>query len=172
MGWWTSSGAAGRKALAGILRHPELELVGVHAHAASKIGRDAAEQIARYLGVSRAALGGLPTKDRLVLERFFDDAGGVQLVIHTPRGGRLNRGLCLALRTKFCKSFNFELQAAANDDATLDEAEKKLSALQNDAEALRGQKDKGEQEVLRRQALVDEKTKALSEMESTLMKKL
>lgn len=81
------------------------------------VGRDAAEQIARYLGVSRAALGALPTKDRIVLERFFDDAGGMQLVIHTPRGGRINRALCLALRKKFCKSFNFELQAAANDDA-------------------------------------------------------
>jgi ATP-dependent Lhr-like helicase len=81
------------------------------------IGMDAALQVARYLGVSRAALGGLPTRDRLVLERFFDDAGGMQLVIHTPRGGRLNRALCLALRKKFCKSFNFELQAAANDDS-------------------------------------------------------
>lgn len=81
------------------------------------LGEDAAVQVVRYLGVSRAALGGLPTKDRLVLERFFDDAGGMQLVIHTPRGGRLNRALCLALRKKFCKSFNFELQAAANDDA-------------------------------------------------------
>jgi ATP-dependent Lhr-like helicase len=81
------------------------------------VGPDAAIQIARYLGVSRAALGGLPTRDRLVLERFFDEAGGMQLVIHSPRGGRLNRALCLALRKKFCKSFNFELQAAANDDA-------------------------------------------------------
>ncbi len=81
------------------------------------VGPDAAVQIARYLGVSRAALGALPTHDRLVLERFFDDAGGMQLVIHSPRGGRLNRALCLALRKKFCKSFNFELQAAANDDA-------------------------------------------------------
>ena len=81
------------------------------------LGEAAAIQIIRYLGVSRTALGGLPTKDRLVLERFFDDAGGMQLVIHTPRGGRLNRALCLALRKKFCKSFNFELQAAANDDA-------------------------------------------------------
>ncbi len=81
------------------------------------VGEDAAVQIVRYLGVSRTALGGLPTKDRLVLERFFDDAGGMQLVIHTPRGGRINRALCLALRKKFCKSFNFELQAAANDDA-------------------------------------------------------
>jgi ATP-dependent Lhr-like helicase len=81
------------------------------------VGPDAAIQIARYLGVSRAALGGLPTRERLVLERFFDEAGGMQLVIHSPRGGRLNRALCLALRKKFCKSFNFELQAAANDDA-------------------------------------------------------
>jgi len=81
------------------------------------VGADAAVQIARYLGVSRAALGALPTRDRLVLERFFDDAGGMQLVIHSPRGGRLNRALCLGLRKKFCKSFNFELQAAAGDDA-------------------------------------------------------
>jgi ATP-dependent helicase Lhr and Lhr-like helicase len=81
------------------------------------VGADAALQIVRYLGVSRAALGGLPTRERLVLERFFDEAGGMQLVIHSPRGGRLNRALCLALRKKFCKSFNFELQAAANDDA-------------------------------------------------------
>jgi len=81
------------------------------------IGADAAEQIVRYLAVSRAALGRLPTRERLVLERFFDDAGGMQLVIHSPRGGRLNRALCLALRKKFCRRFNFELQAAANDDA-------------------------------------------------------
>ena len=85
--------------------------------AESGVGADAAVQLVRYLGVSRAALGALPTRDRLVLERFFDDAGGMQLVIHTPRGGRLNRALCLALRKKFCKSFNFELQAAANDDS-------------------------------------------------------
>ncbi|MBK7950096.1 MAG: DEAD/DEAH box helicase [Deltaproteobacteria bacterium] len=81
------------------------------------LGADACEQIARYLAVSRAALGALPTRDRLVLERFFDDAGGMQLVVHSPRGGRLNRALCLALRKKFCRNFNFELQAAANDDA-------------------------------------------------------
>lgn len=81
------------------------------------VGPDAALQITRYLSASRAALGGLPTRDRLVLERFFDDAGGMQLVVHSPRGGRINRALCLALRKKFCKNFNFELQAAANDDA-------------------------------------------------------
>jgi ATP-dependent Lhr-like helicase len=81
------------------------------------VAADAAIQIARYLGAGRAALGVLPTSERLVLERFFDEAGGMQLVVHTPRGGRFNRALCLALRKKFCKSFNFELQAAANDDA-------------------------------------------------------
>ncbi|MAG34596.1 MAG: hypothetical protein CL908_27320 [Deltaproteobacteria bacterium] len=81
------------------------------------IAADASIQIARYLGVSRAALGGLPTRDRLVLERFFDEAGGMQLVIHSPRGGRINRALCLGLRKKFCRNFNFELQAAANDDS-------------------------------------------------------
>ncbi len=83
----------------------------------TELGEDAIVQIVRYLAVSRAALGALPTRDRLVLERFFDDAGGMQLVIHSPRGGRLNRALCLALRKKFCRNFNFELQAAANDDA-------------------------------------------------------
>ena len=81
------------------------------------LGEDAIVQIVRYLAVARAALGALPTRDRLVLERFFDDAGGMQLVIHSPRGGRLNRALCLALRKKFCRKFDFELQAAANDDA-------------------------------------------------------
>ncbi|MFP6655352.1 MAG: DEAD/DEAH box helicase, partial [Myxococcota bacterium] len=81
------------------------------------VGSDAAIQIARYLAVARSALGGLPTRNRLVLERFFDDSGGMQLVIHSPRGARLNRALCLGLRKKFCKNFNFELQAAANDDA-------------------------------------------------------
>jgi ATP-dependent Lhr-like helicase len=63
------------------------------------------------------ALGGLPTSDELIFERFFDEAGGMQLVVHAPLGGRINRALCLALRKKFCRSFNFELQAAANDDA-------------------------------------------------------
>src|SRR5579864_6958739 len=70
-----------------------------------------------YLAVGRAALGATPTQDHLVLERFFDEAGGMQLVVHSPHGGRINRALGLALRKKFCRTFNFELQAAANDDA-------------------------------------------------------
>ncbi len=77
----------------------------------------AAQQLVRYLEVSLTALGAMPTQDELVFERFFDEAGGMQLVIHSPLGGRINRALCLSLRKKFCRSFNFELQAAANDDA-------------------------------------------------------
>ncbi|MDE0884565.1 MAG: DEAD/DEAH box helicase [Myxococcota bacterium] len=76
-----------------------------------------AEQVVAYLATSLTALGSLPTADELVFERFFDEAGGMQLVVHAPLGGRINRALCLALRKKFCSSFNFELQAAANDDA-------------------------------------------------------
>ena len=79
--------------------------------------RVVADQVVAYLGTSLTALGALPTTDELVFERFFDEAGGMQLVIHSPLGGRINRALCLSLRKKFCRSFNFELQAAANDDA-------------------------------------------------------
>ena len=79
----------------------------------------AAEAVVSYLAASRAALGSLPTRRRLIIERFFDDTGGMQLVIHSPNGGRLNRGLGLALRKRFCRTFDFELQAAANDDAVV-----------------------------------------------------
>ncbi len=75
--------------------------------------------IVDYLAVGRAALGAMPTQDRLVLERFFDDTGGMQLVLHSPFGGRINRSLGLMLRKKFCRTFNFELQAAATDDAVV-----------------------------------------------------
>ena len=61
----------------------------------------------------------LPTHDDLVFERFFDEAGGMQMVVHAPLGGRVNRGLGLALRKRFCVTFDFELQAAANDDAVV-----------------------------------------------------
>ncbi len=81
------------------------------------VGIEAAIMIVDYLAVGRAALGVMPTQECLVLERFFDDTGGMQLVVHSPYGGRINRGLALALRKKFCRTFNFELQAAATDDA-------------------------------------------------------
>ncbi|WP_175834835.1 DEAD/DEAH box helicase [Burkholderia anthina] len=80
---------------------------------------DAARQIADYLARTRAALGALPTQDTLVMERFFDESGGMQLVIHSPFGSRINRAWGLALRKRFCRSFNFELQAAATDDAII-----------------------------------------------------
>ena len=76
----------------------------------------AARQLAEYLAASYAALGCLPTQERIVLERFFDEAGGMQLVIHSPYGGRVNRAWGLALRKRFCRKFNFELQAAATED--------------------------------------------------------
>ena len=63
------------------------------------------------------ALGALPSEKTIIMERFFDESGGMQLVIHSPFGARLNRAWGLALRKRFCRSFNFELQSAATDDA-------------------------------------------------------
>ncbi|HZJ72649.1 MAG TPA: hypothetical protein VFF36_17065, partial [Planctomycetota bacterium] len=79
--------------------------------------REGAVQIAEYLGATRAVLGALPTQQRVVMERFFDESGGMQLVLHAPYGGRINRAFGLALRKRFCVGFGFELQAAANEDA-------------------------------------------------------
>ena len=83
-----------------------------------EIGLDepAARQLVEYLAAAHAALGLLPTLDTLVFERFFDAVGGMQLVIHSPYGSRLNRAWGLALRKRFCARFNFELQAAATED--------------------------------------------------------
>ena len=72
-----------------------------------------------YLAVGRAVLGAMPTLECLVLERFFDETGGMQLVVHSPYGGRINRALGIALRKRFCRTFNFELQAAATDNAVV-----------------------------------------------------
>ena len=81
------------------------------------MGEEARSQVVRYLAAAFGALGALPTQEEVVFERFFDESGGMQLVVHAPFGGRTNRGLGLALRKRFCKTFDFELQAAANDDA-------------------------------------------------------
>ena len=83
------------------------------------IGRAAAEIIVAYLRAGLAALGALPTMDAIILERFFDEAGGMQLVGHAPFGARVNRAFGLALRKRFCVTFDFELQAAASDNAIL-----------------------------------------------------
>ena len=78
-----------------------------------------AEQIVRYLRVAREALGALPTQRTLVAERFFDESGGMQLVVHAPFGAKQNRAFGLALRKRFCRTFDFELQAAATDEGVL-----------------------------------------------------
>lgn len=80
------------------------------------VGRAGADQVAAYVGETLAALGGVPSVDRVVAERFFDESGGMQLVLHTPFGSRINRAWGLALRKRFCVNFDFELQAAATDD--------------------------------------------------------
>src|SRR5467141_475347 len=78
---------------------------------------EAAEQLGDYFADTYRALGAIPSQKTLVMERFFDESGGMQLVLHAPFGNRINRAWGLALRKRFCRSFNFELQAAATDDA-------------------------------------------------------
>ncbi len=75
-----------------------------------------AEQIVEYIVAGRASLGAIPTQKSIVAERFFDESGGMQLVIHAPFGGQINKAWGLALRKRFCRSFNLELQAAATDN--------------------------------------------------------
>ena len=84
-----------------------------------ELSESAAQQIVDYLGGAKAAFGMLPTQAVLAMERFFDESGGTQLIIHTPFGSRLNRAWGLALRKRFCRKFNFELQAAATEDAII-----------------------------------------------------
>jgi ATP-dependent Lhr-like helicase len=78
-----------------------------------------AEQLISYIVAGRSALGAVPTQRRVIAERFFDEAGGMQLIIHAPFGGRINKAWGLALRKRFCRSFNFELQAAATDNGLI-----------------------------------------------------
>ena len=78
---------------------------------------NAARQLLTYLARQHAALGVLPTREVVAIERFFDESGGTQLVIHSAYGSRINRAWGLALRKRFCRKFNFELQAAATEDA-------------------------------------------------------
>jgi len=76
----------------------------------------AAEQLIEYIVTGRAVLGEVPTQQTIIAERFFDEGGGMQLIIHAPFGGRINKAWGLALRKRFCRSFNYELQAAATDN--------------------------------------------------------
>src|SRR6185369_2263502 len=81
------------------------------------LSQSAAEQMVDYLAGAKIVLGVMPSQENLVLERFFDDSGSMQLVLHSPFGSRINRAWGLALRKRFCRKFNFELQAAATEDA-------------------------------------------------------
>ncbi|MFZ5862896.1 MAG: DEAD/DEAH box helicase [Nitrospirota bacterium] len=82
----------------------------------SLVADSAAREIVSYVQAQLAAVGLLPTRDHVLIERFFDESGGMQLVIHSPYGGRINRAWGLALRKRFCRTFDFELQASADDD--------------------------------------------------------
>jgi len=75
-----------------------------------------ARQLVAYIVAGRTVLGAVPTKTTIIAERFFDDGGGMQLILHAPFGGRINKAWGLALRKRFCRGFNFELQAAATDN--------------------------------------------------------
>jgi len=81
------------------------------------LGESAAAQMAAYAAAQFAGFGMLPSQSRIALERFFDESGGTQLIIHSPYGSRINKAWGLALRKRFCRKFNFELQAAATEDA-------------------------------------------------------
>ena len=83
------------------------------------VSEEVADQVVAYLAASLGSLGTLPTRERIVIERVFDESEGTQLIIHSPYGGRINRALGLALRKRFCVSFDFELQAAADDDTVV-----------------------------------------------------
>jgi ATP-dependent Lhr-like helicase len=78
---------------------------------------EGATQIVEFVEDGRRVLGAVPTQKRVILERFFDESGGMQMVLHAPFGGRINRAWGLALRKRFCRGFGFELQAAANEEA-------------------------------------------------------
>jgi ATP-dependent Lhr-like helicase len=80
------------------------------------LSESAGEQVIEYILAGRAILGDVPTQKTIIAERFFDESGGMQLVIHAPFGGRINKAWGLALRKRFCVGFNLELQAAATDD--------------------------------------------------------
>ncbi len=83
------------------------------------LSAEAAEQVVRYIKVQEEMMGLVPSQEDIVFERFFDESGGMQLVLHAPFGARINRAWVFALRKRFCVSFDFELQAAASDDAML-----------------------------------------------------
>ena len=99
-----------------LMEQEETQVAGILAERLS-LPVHAMQQLVEYLAIGRRALGVMPTQKNIVMERFFDDVGDMHVVIHAPFGSRHNRAWGLALRKRFCRSFNFELQAAANEDS-------------------------------------------------------
>lgn len=100
----------------GIVTSPEVQDVIAWLSGQCGLDQSGAEQLIQYVVEGRAVLGAVPTQNTIIAERFFDEAGGMQLIIHAPFGGRVNKAWGLALRKRFCRAFNFELQASATDD--------------------------------------------------------
>jgi len=96
--------------------HPEVAACIAWLMDACGICPSAARQLIAYIVAGRAVLGAVPSKTTIIAERFFDEGGGMQLILHAPFGGRVNKAWGLALRKRFCRGFNFELQAAATDN--------------------------------------------------------
>jgi ATP-dependent helicase Lhr and Lhr-like helicase len=106
--------AALREEIASRLSAPDSAIAWLGAE--TGVDREGARQLVGYISETAAALGCVPSQRTVVAERFFDEAGGMQLVLHAPFGGRINRAWGFALRKRFCLTFDFELQAAATDD--------------------------------------------------------
>ena len=112
----TPPSAAPRTRLRGIESSPEVQNAVAWLKDECGLDDSGAEQLVEYIVTGRAVLTEVPTQDCIIAERFFDEGGGMQLIIHAPFGGRINKAWGLALRKRFCRSFNFELQAAATDN--------------------------------------------------------
>ena len=111
-----SAGATPRRRLRGLESSPEVQTAVAWLKDECGLDDAGAEQLVEYVVSGRAVLGDVPTQQTIIAERFFDEGGGMQLIIHAPFGGRINKAWGLALRKRFCRSFNFELQAAATDN--------------------------------------------------------
>ncbi|HEX4007659.1 MAG TPA: DEAD/DEAH box helicase [Acidobacteriaceae bacterium] len=107
-----------RGVLPGYISQAMPEIAAAAAWLKAECGLDdgGAEQLIGYIAAGRAVLGTVPSVTTIVAERFFDEGGGMQLILHAPFGGRINKAWGLALRKRFCRGFNFELQAAATDN--------------------------------------------------------
>src|SRR5262249_15383280 len=132
--FWLGEGPGRTRELAAEIGAVREDYAGIPDEAAARLRQDcgavlpeaAALEVADFIEAGRRALGTVPTPNRVVLERFFDESGGMQLVVHAPFGSRINRAWGLALRKKFCVGFGFELQAAANEEAIESEADTEL----------------------------------------------